>query len=377
MEHKRMTKLLKSTDKVEKYLNKHFSDRNGIEQNEVGATDIFVSQKPFFESDEYGYIDALDVAVHVTISSVGRLNENVIQSSNVSIAMIRALMLLDTKKGKKIDNTRKFMCSLQNLVDQKIIGILRGNTRVNDVNELNEYELVTIVQPKTKLNGNRKLAFWKINSIEYKKIIENDSLSEVGYLMSAFALVATRIDNSNAYSEKDSIAMWNASNGETTFNVLQQLKNISSYESLVNMSNRIDNVGRKAVTKYLGMLVDMKLLKTVKVHFHESEMYEYKSFYSKYTDQEELAILVLAGFNSSVNSKVDDNIKVFTKIDAIVEDEVDVIESEPVDKNYRAIFSSELKENRPNKVNFIKVLKDKKEKEEVMRRAKLKLVQDA
>ena len=376
MEHKQMTKLLKSTDKVEKYLNKHFSDRNGIEQNEVGATDIFVSQKPFFESDEYGYIDALDVAVHVAISSVGRLNENVIQSSNISIAMIRALMLLDTKKGKKIDNTRKFMCSLQNLVDQKIIGVLRGNTRVNDVNELNEYELVTIVQPKTKLNGDRKLAFWKINSIEYKKIIQCDTLKEVANLMTAFALVATRIDNSNAYSEKDSIAMWNASNGETTFNVLQQLKNIASYESISNMSKRI-NITRQTITKYLDLLVDMKLLKTVKVHFHESEMYEYKSFYSKYTDQEELAILVLAGFNSSVNSKVDDNIKVFTKIDAIVEDEVEVIESEPVDKNYRAIFSSELKENRPNKVNFVKVLKEKKEKEEVMRRANLKLVQDA
>ena len=371
-----MTKLLKSTDKVEKYLNKHFSDRDGIEQNEVGATDIFVSQKPFFESDEYGYIDALDVAVHVAISSVGRLNENVIQSSNISIAMIRALMLLDTKKGKKIDNTRKFMCSLQNLVDQKIIGILRGSTRVNDVNELNEYELVTIVQPKTKLNGNRKLAFWKINSIEYKKIIQCNTLKEVANLMTAFALVATRIDNSNAYSAKDAIEMWNASNGETTFNVLQQLKNIASYESISNMSNRI-NITRQTITKYLDLLVDMKLLKTVKVHFHESEMYEYKSFYSKYTDQEELAILVLAGFNSSVNSKVDDNIKVFTKIDAIVEDEVEVIESEPVDKNYRAIFSSELKENRPNKVSFIKVLKDKKEKEEVMRRAKLKLVQDA
>lgn len=376
MEHKQMTKLLKSTDKVEKYLNKHFSDRNGIEQNEVGATDIFVSQKPFFESDEHGYIDALDVAVHVAISSVGRLNENVIQSSNVNIAMIKDIMMLNLKNGRKSENTKRFNKSLQNLVDQKIIGIFKGRVRINDISELNEYESITIIQPKTKLNGNRKLAFWKINSIELEQILKSDRLIEVGYLMTAFALIATRIDNSNAYSAKDAIEMWNASNGETTFNVLQQLKNIASYESISNMSNRI-NITRQTITKYLDLLVEMKLLKTIKVHFHESEMYEYKSFYSKYTDQEELAILVLAGFNSSVNSKVDDNIKVFTKIDAIVKDEVEVIESEPVDKNYRAIFSAELKENRPNKVNFIKVLKEKKEKEEVMRRANLKLVQDA
>src|SRR5699024_4679002 len=139
-------------------------DRDCFTEMQTFGTDIFISQKPFFEIGDHGYINPLDVAVHVALSSFNIAKEGVLLAKNVSLEMVISRLAVRNKKNRYKNNEKEILKSVQNLIDQEIIQVFSAGNKVNNITDVEIHDLLHIIQPNTSLDGEEfNKYFWTMN----------------------------------------------------------------------------------------------------------------------------------------------------------------------------------------------------------------------
>ena len=319
-----MTKLINKTDEVFSYFSKTLDDRDCFDEMQTFGTDIFISQKPFFEIGNHGYINPLDVAVHVALSSFNIAKEDVLLAKNVSLEMVISRLAVRNKKNRYKNNEKEILASVQNLIDQEIIRVFNAGNEVVNINDVQIHDLLNIIQPNTTLDGKEfNKYFWTMNDVVYERLISVDTLKEMGNLFSVYASIITR-QNNIAKMDRNIKNLLHTMNNVIAnidnYKTIYEFKGVASYDTHDNIAE-MAGMTKRTVIKIVKRLKELKAIVGVNVHLKHNDAHILNTVYAKYENQLQLRALLLASLTSS---NVKDNkykaIDFFKAIDAVSDD---------------------------------------------------------
>ena len=330
-----MTKLINKKDEVFSYFAKTLNDRNCYTELEKFGTDIFISQKPFFEAEQHGYIVPFDVVVHVAISSFNIAKEDVLLAKNVSLEMVISRLAVRNKKNRYKNNEKEVLASVQNLIDQEIIRVFNAGNEVANINDVQVHDLLNIIQPNTTLDGKEfNKYFWTMNDVVYERLISVDTLKEMANLFSVYATIATR-QNNIAKMDRNITSLLDTMNkviaNVDNYKTIYEFKDVASYDSHETIVAR-SMISKSTLKRTIKRLKELKAIVTVNVHLKDNQAHMLNTVYAKYENQLQLRTLLLASLTASRMKKTGyDHIEFFKAIDAIADDseaidELDFIE---------------------------------------------------
>lgn len=363
-----MTKLINKTDEVFSYFAKTLDDRDCFAEMEAFGTDIFISQKPFFEIGDHGYINPLDVAVHVALSSFNIAKEDVLLAKNVSLEMVISRLAVRNKKNRYKNNEKEVLASVQNLIDQGIIRVFNAGNEVVNINDVQIHDLLNIIQPNTTLDGEEhKKYFWTINDVVYERLISVDTLKEMANLFSVYASIVTRQNNIARMDRniKDLLhTMNNVIANIDNYKTIYEFKGVASYDTHDNIAE-MTGMTKRTVVKIVKRLKELKAIVGVNVHLKHNDAHILNTVYAKYENQLQLRTLLLASLTSSnVKDSKYKTIDFFKAIDAIADDsealdEMEFVEDEGSEfKKYFGLVVDEVEEEANDEV--VPVVEEKK-----------------
>lgn len=331
-----MAKLINKTDEVFTYFTKTLNDRDCFTEMQTFGTDIFISQKPFFEIGDHGYINPLDVAVHVAISSFNIAKEDVLLATDVTAEMIISKLSIKSKKNKYKRNEADVLSSIQNLIDQGIINVYSAGSKINDINDVELYDSLNIIQPNTTLDGKEhKKYFWTMNTVTFNRLKSVDSVNEMANLFSVYASIVTR-QNNIAKMDRNIKNLLHTMNNVIAnidnYKTIYEFKGVASYDTHDNIAE-MTGMTKRTVVKMVKRLKELKAIVGVNVHLKHNDAHILNTVYAKYENQLQLRALLLASLTSS---NVKDNkyktIDYFKAIDAIADDSEAIDEMEYVEE---------------------------------------------
>ena len=319
-----MTKLINKTDEVFSYFAKTLDDRDCYTELEKFGTDIFISQKPFFEIGDHGYINPLDVAVHVALSSFNIAKEDVLLATDVTVEMIISKLSIKSKKNKYKRNEADVLSSIQNLIDQDIINVYGAGNKINDIADVELYDSLNIIQPNTTLDGEEhKKYFWTMNTVIFNRLKSVDSVNEMANLFSVYATIATR-QNNIAKMDRNITSLLDTMNkviaNVDNYKTIYEFKDVASYDSHETIIAK-SMISKSTLKRTLKQLKELKAIVTVNVHLKDNQAHMFNTVYAKYENQLQLRTLLLASLKASRMKKTGyDHIEFFKAIDAIADD---------------------------------------------------------
>ena len=332
-----MTKLINKTDEVFSYFAKTLDDRDCFAEMQAFGTDIFISQKPFFEAEQHGYINPLDVAVHVALSSFNIAKEDVLLAKNVSLEMVISRLAVRNKKNRYKNNEKEVLASVQNLIDQEIIRVFNAGDEVANINDVQVHDLLNIIQPNTTLDGKEfNKYFWTMNDVVYERLISVDTLKEMGNLFSVYATIATR-QNNIAKMDRNITSLLDTMNkvisNVDNYKTIYEFKDVASYDSHETIIAR-SMISKSTLKRTIKQLKELKAIVTVNVHLKDNQAHMLNTVYAKYENQLQLRTLLLASLTASRMRKTGyDHIEFFKAIDAISDDSEAIDELDFVEDN--------------------------------------------
>ena len=332
-----MTKLINKKDEVFSYFAKTLNDRDCFTEMQAFGTDIFISQKPFFEAEQHSYIVPFDVAVHVAISSFNIAKEDVLLAKNVSLEMVISRLAVRNKKNRYKNNEKEVLASVQNLIDQEIIRVFNAGNEVANINDVQVHDLLNIIQPNTTLDGKEfNKYFWTMNDVVYERLISVDTLKEMANLFSVYATIATR-QNNIAKLDRNITSLLDTMNkviaNVDNYKTIYEFKDVASYDTHDNIAE-MTGITKRTVIKIVKRLKELKAIVTVNVHLKDNQAHILNTVYAKYENQLQLRTLLLASLTASRMKKTGyDHIEFFKAIDAISDDseaidELDFVEDD-------------------------------------------------
>ena len=319
-----MTKLINKKDEVFSYFAKTLNDRDCFAEMQAFGTDIFISQKPFFEAEQHGYIVPFDVAVHVALSSFNIAKEDVLLAKNVSLEMVISRLAVRNKKNRYKNNEKEVLASVQNLIDQEIIKVFNAGDEVANINDVQVHDLLNIIQPNTTLDGKEhKKYFWTMNDVIYERLISVDTLKEMANLFSVYATIATR-QNNIAKMDRNITSLLDTMNkviaNIDNYKTIYEFKDVASYDSHETIIAR-SMISKSTLKRTIKRLKELKAIVTVNVHLKDNQAHMLNTVYAKYENQLQLRTLLLASLTASRMKKTGyDHIEFFKAIDAIADD---------------------------------------------------------
>ena len=319
-----MTKLINKKDEVFSYFAKTLNDRDCYTELEKFGTDIFISQKPFFEIGDHGYINPLDVAVHVALSSFNIAKEDVLLATDVTVEMIISKLSVKSKKNKYKRNEADVLSSIQNLIDQDIINVYSAGNKINDIADVELYDSLNIIQPNTTLDGKEhKKYFWTMNTVIFNRLKSVDTLKEMANLFSVYATIATR-QNNIAKLDRNITSLLDTMNkviaNVDNYKTIYEFKDVASYDSHETIVAR-SMISKSTLKRTIKQLKELKAIVTVNVHLKDNQAHMLNTVYAKYENQLQLRTLLLASLTASRMKKTGyDHIEFFKAIDAIADD---------------------------------------------------------
>ena len=331
-----MTKLINKKDEVFSYFAKTLNDRDCYTEIEKFGTDIFVSQKPFFEAEQHGYINPLDVAVHVALSSFNIAKEDVLLATDVTVEMIISKLSIKSKKNKYKRNEADVLSSIQNLIDQDIINVYGAGNKINDISDVELYDSLNIIQPNTTLDGKEhKKYFWTMNTVIFNRLKSVDSVNEMANLLSVYATIATR-QNNIAKMDRNIKNLLHTMNNVIAnidnYKTIYEFKGVASYDTHDNIAE-MTGITKRTVVKIVKRLKELKAIVTVNVHLKDNQAHMLNTVYAKYENQLQLRTLLLASLTASRMKKTGyDHIEFFKAIDAIADDSESIDELDFVEE---------------------------------------------
>ena len=331
-----MTKLINKTDEVFSYFAKTLDDRDCFTEMQTFGTDIFISQKPFFEIGDHGYISPLDVAVHVAISSFNIAKEDVLLAKNVSLEMVISRLAVRNKKNRYKNNEKEILKSVQNLIDQEIIQVFSAGNKVNNITDVEIHDLLHIIQPNTTLDGEEfNKYFWTMNDVVYERLISVDTLKEMANLFSVYASIVTR-QNNIAKMDRNIKNLLHTMNNVIAnidnYKTIYEFKGVASYDTHDNIAE-MTGMTKRTVVKIVKRLKELKAIVGVNVHLKHNDAHILNTVYAKYENQLQLRALLLASLTSSnVKDSKYKAIDFFKAIDAIADDSEAIDELEFVEE---------------------------------------------
>ena len=363
-----MTKLINKKDEVFSYFAKTLDDRDCFTEMQTFGTDIFISQKPFFEIGDHGYINPLDVAVHVAISSFNIAKEDVLLATDVTVEMIISKLSVKSKKNKYKRNEADVLSSIQNLIDQDIINVYGAGNKINDIADVELYDSLNIIQPNTTLDGKEhKKYFWTMNTVIFNRLKSVDTLKEMANLFSVYATIATR-QNNIAKLDRNITSLLDTMNkviaNVDNYKTIYEFKDVASYDTHDNIAE-MTGMTKRTVVKIVKRLKELKAIVTVNVHLKDNQAHMLNTVYAKYENQLQLRTLLLASLTASRMKKTGyDHIEFFKAIDAISDDseaidELDFVEDNGSEfKEYFGLVVDEVEVN--DEVEEVSVAEEKK-----------------
>ena len=330
-----MTKLINKTDEVFSYFAKTLNDRDCFTEMKAFGTDIFISQKPFFEAEQHGYIAPLDVAVHVALSSFNIAKEDVLLAKNVSLEMVISRLAVRNKKNRYKNNEKEVLASVQNLIDQEIIRVFSAGDEVANINDVQVHDLLNIIQPNTTLDGKEfNKYFWTMNDVVYERLISVDTLKEMANLFSVYATIATR-QNNIAKMDRNITSLLDTMNkviaNVDNYKTIYEFKDVASYDSHETIVAR-SMISKSTLKRTIKQLKELKAIVTVNVHLKDNQAHMFNTVYAKYENQLQLRTLLLASLTASRMRKTGyDHIDFFKAIDAIADDSEAINELEYIE----------------------------------------------
>ena len=331
-----MTKLINKKDEVFSYFAKTLDDRDCYTELEKFGTDIFISQKPFFEAEQHGYIAPLDVAVHVALSSFNIAKEDVLLATDVTVEMIISKLSVKSKKNKYKRNEADVLSSIQNLIDQDIINVYGAGNKINDIADVELYDSLNIIQPNTTLDGKEhKKYFWTMNTVIFNRLKSVDTLKEMANLFSVYATIATR-QNNIAKLDRNITSLLDTMNkviaNVDNYKTIYEFKDVASYDSHETIVAR-SMISKSTLKRTIKRLKELKAIVTVNVHLKDNQAHMFNTVYAKYENQLQLRTLLLASLTASRMKKTGyDHIEFFKAIDAIADDSEAIDEMECVEE---------------------------------------------
>ena len=319
-----MTKLINKTDEVFSYFAKTLDDRDCFTEMQTFGTDIFVSQKPFFEAEQHGYINPLDVAVHVALSSFNIAKEDVLLATDVTVEMIISKLSIKSKKNKYKRNEADVLSSIQNLLDQGIINVYSAGNKINDIADVELHDSLNIIQPNTTLDGKEhKKYFWTMNTVIFNRLKSVDSVNEMANLFSVYATIATR-QNNIAKMDRNITSLLDTMNkviaNVDNYKTIYEFKGVASYDSHETIIAR-SMISKSTLKRTIKRLKELKAIVTVNVHLKDNQAHMLNTVYAKYENQLQLRTLLLASLTASRMKKTGyDHIEFFKAIDAVADD---------------------------------------------------------
>ena len=319
-----MTKLINKTDEVFSYFAKTLDDRDCFTEMQTFGTDIFVSQKPFFEAEQHGYINPLDVAVHVALSSFNIAKEDVLLATDVTVEMIISKLSIKSKKNKYKRNEADVLSSIQNLIDQGIINVYSAGNKINDIADVELHDSLNIIQPNTTLDGKEhKKYFWTMNTVIFNRLKSVDSVNEMANLFSVYATIATR-QNNIAKMDRNITSLLDTMNkviaNVDNYKTIYEFKGVASYDSHETIIAR-SMISKSTLKRTIKRLKELKAIVTVNVHLKDNQAHMLNTVYAKYENQLQLRTLLLASLTASRMKKTGyDHIEFFKAIDAVADD---------------------------------------------------------
>ena len=319
-----MTKLINKKDEVFSYFAKTLDDRDCYTELEKFGTDIFISQKPFFEAEQHGYINPLDVAVHVALSSFNIAKEDVLLATDVTVEMIISKLSIKSKKNKYKRNEADVLSSIQNLIDQDIINVYGAGNKISDISDVELYDSLNIIQPNTTLDGKEhKKYFWTMNTVTFNRLKSVDSVNEMANLFSVYATIATR-QNNIAKLDRNITSLLDTMNkviaNVDNYKTIYEFKDVASYDSHETIIAR-SMISKSTLKRTIKRLKELKTIVTVNVHLKDNQAHMFNTVYAKYENQLQLRTLLLASLTASRMKKTGyDHIEFFKAIDAIADD---------------------------------------------------------
>lgn len=332
-----MTKLINKTDEVFSYFAKTLDDRDCFTEMQAFGTDIFISQKPFFEAEQHGYINPFDVAVHVALSSFNIAKEDVLLATDVTVEMIISKLSIKSKKNKYKRNEADVLSSIQNLIDQDIINVYGTGNKINDIADVELYDSLNIIQPNTTLDGKEhKKYFWTMNTVIFNQLKSVDTLKEMANLFSVYATIATR-QNNIAKLDRNITSLLDTMNkviaNIDNYKTIYEFKDVASYDSHETIIAR-SMISKSTLKRTIKRLKELKAIVTVNVHLKDNQAHMLNTVYAKYENQLQLRTLLLASLTASRMKKTGyDHIEFFKAIDAIADDSEAIDELDFVEDN--------------------------------------------
>ena len=364
-----MTKLINKKDEVFSYFAKTLDDRDCYTELEKFGTDIFISQKPFFEAEQHGYINPLDVAVHVALSSFNIAKEDVLLATDVTVEMIISKLSIKSKKNKYKRNEADVLSSIQNLIDQDIINVYGAGNKISDISDVELYDSLNIIQPNTTLDGKEhKKYFWTMNTVTFNRLKSVDSVNEMANLFSVYATIATR-QNNIAKLDRNITSLLDTMNkviaNIDNYKTIYEFKDVASYDSHETIVAR-SMISKSTLKRTIKQLKELKAIVTVNVHLKDNQAHMFNTVYAKYENQLQLRTLLLASLTASRMRKTGyDHIEFFKAIDAIADDseaidELDFVEEAGSEfKEYFGLVMDEVEEEVNDEV--VPVAEEKKD----------------
>ena len=331
-----MTKLINKTDEVFSYFAKTLDDRDCFTEMQTFGTDIFISQKPFFEIGDHGYINPLDVAVHVAISSFNIAKEDVLLAKNVSLEMVISRLAVRNKKNRYKNNEKEILKSVQNLIDQEIIQVFSAGNKVNNITDVEIHDLLNIIQPNTTLDGEEfNKYFWTMNDVVYERLISVGTLKEMANLFSVYASIVTR-QNNIAKMDRNIKNLLHTMNNVIAnidnYKTIYEFRGVASYDTHDNIAE-MTGMTKRTVVKIVKRLKELKAIVGVNVHLKHNDAHILNTVYAKYENQLQLRALLLASLTSSnVKDSKYKTIDFFKAIDAIADDNETINEMDFVEE---------------------------------------------